>query len=154
MDCFSFNHLLVTATATHSEHPVMTMPFHIEALLITVVSFMEVFLELASVLCVAIGLLKTLSLSLKMLGRRRRHRPEAFPLGEVRLQFGVWLALALEFQLGADILATTIAPTFETLGILGAIALIRTFLNYFLNKELVEEYHLIGEQDGESEHAS
>ncbi|NET53786.1 MAG: DUF1622 domain-containing protein, partial [Merismopedia sp. SIO2A8] len=69
-------------------------------------------------------------------------RRQSFPFLDVRLQFGVWLALALEFQLGADILATTIAPTFETLGKLGAIALIRTFLNYFLNQELVEEYRL------------
>ena len=105
---------------------------------------MEVFLEFASVLCVAIGLFKTLQLTLIRIRHQRPHRQPSFPLGEIRLQFGVWLALALEFQLGADILATTIAPTFETLGILGAIALIRTFLNYFLNKELVEEYHLIG----------
>ena len=60
------------------------------------------------------------------------------------------MAVALEFQLGADILATTIAPSFETLGKLGAIALIRTFLNYFLNKELVEEYRLIVEPETSS----
>ena len=57
----------------------------------------------------------------------------------LRLRLGSWLALALEFQLGADILSTIVAPTFEDLGKLGAIALIRTFLNYFLNRELVQE---------------
>lgn len=139
-----FNPFLSTSTTANPEHPVTAMPFHIETLLITVVSFMEVFLELASVLCVAIGLFKTLQLALIRLRYHRPHHQKSFPLGAIRLQFGVWLALALEFQLGADILATTIAPTFETLGKLGAIALIRTFLNYFLNKELVEEYHLIG----------
>ncbi|MDJ0692641.1 MAG: DUF1622 domain-containing protein, partial [Xenococcaceae cyanobacterium MO_188.B32] len=50
--------------------------------------------------------------------------------------------LALECQLGADILATTIAPSWEALGQLGAIALIRTFLNYFLNQELEAEAKL------------
>ncbi len=60
----------------------------------------------------------------------------------LRLRFGVWLAIALEFQLGADIVATTVAPTFEVLGRLGAIAAIRTFLNYFLNKELAEEFRV------------
>jgi uncharacterized membrane protein len=61
---------------------------------------------------------------------------------EIRLCFGSWLALALEFQLGADILNTTVAPSFEALGKLGIIALIRTFLNYFLSKELENEIAL------------
>jgi uncharacterized membrane protein len=52
----------------------------------------------------------------------------------------MWLALALEFQLGADILSTTVAPTFDSLGKLGILALIRTFLNYFLTRELEFQY--------------
>lgn len=44
--------------------------------------------------------------------------------------------------MGADVLATTVAPTFEALGKLGAIAIIRTFLNYFLNKELIEVFEM------------
>jgi len=55
------------------------------------------------------------------------------------LTFGLWLALALEFQLAADILSTTVSPSFEALGKLALIAVIRTFLNYFLNKELETE---------------
>ena len=47
-----------------------------------------------------------------------------------------WLILALEFQLAADILATTVAPSKEELIRLAIIAVIRTFLNYFLGKEL------------------
>jgi uncharacterized membrane protein len=50
--------------------------------------------------------------------------------------------LALEFQLGADILSTTIAPSPEALTQLAIIAVIRTFLNYFLNKELEKQYEL------------
>jgi uncharacterized membrane protein len=61
---------------------------------------------------------------------------------KLRLRFGGWLTIALEFQLGADILNTTVAPTFEALAKLGAIALIRTFLNYFLGKELEAAYAL------------
>ena len=56
----------------------------------------------------------------------------------LRLKFGGWLALALEFLLAADIIQTTASPTYEHLIELGAIAFIRTFLNYFLNKELSE----------------
>lgn len=59
------------------------------------------------------------------------------PLTEkVRLQFGRWLALALEFELGADILRTAITPTWAEIGQLAAIAAIRTGLNYFLQQEI------------------
>lgn len=54
----------------------------------------------------------------------------------LRLQLGRWLAIALEFLLAADILLTAIAPTWEDIGKLGAIALIRTALNYFLEREI------------------
>lgn len=56
-----------------------------------------------------------------------------------RRVFGGWLIVALEFQLAADIVGTIISPTTGNLVELGAIALVRTFLNYFLNKELNEE---------------
>ena len=49
-----------------------------------------------------------------------------------RLLLGRFLALGLEFQLAADILETAVAPSFEEIGKLGAIAAIRTALNYFL----------------------
>ncbi|HEX8734909.1 MAG TPA: DUF1622 domain-containing protein, partial [Pyrinomonadaceae bacterium] len=57
----------------------------------------------------------------------------------IRLTLGKYLALALEFQVGADILSTAIAPTWEQIGKLAAIAAIRTLLNYFLSKELENE---------------
>jgi len=38
--------------------------------------------------------------------------------------------------LGADILATAIAPTWDDIGKLAAIATLRTALNYFLEREL------------------
>jgi uncharacterized membrane protein len=49
-----------------------------------------------------------------------------------------WLVAALTFLLAADIIETTIAPSYEDLIRLGAIAVIRTFLNYFLDKDLQE----------------
>ncbi len=51
-------------------------------------------------------------------------------------QFGMWLLLGLEFELAADIIESVIAPTWEDIGKLGAIALIRTFLNYFLERDI------------------
>ncbi len=57
----------------------------------------------------------------------------------IRLTLARFLALALEFQLGADILSTAIAPSWDQIGKLGAIAVIRTGLNYFLTREMREE---------------
>jgi uncharacterized membrane protein len=57
---------------------------------------------------------------------------------EVWLRFGVWLLLGLEFELAADVIRTAISPTWTDLGQLAAIAVIRTFLNYFLEKDLKE----------------
>jgi uncharacterized membrane protein len=56
----------------------------------------------------------------------------------IRLTLARYLALALEFQLGADILSTAIAPSWTQIGKLGAIAVIRTGLNYFLMREMRE----------------
>jgi uncharacterized membrane protein len=44
--------------------------------------------------------------------------------------------LSLEFQLGADIIRTAISPTWAQIGQLGAIAVIRTFLNHFLEEDM------------------
>jgi uncharacterized membrane protein len=57
----------------------------------------------------------------------------------IRLSFARHLTLALELQLAADILSTSVAPTWDRIGKLAAIAVIRTALNYFLNKELKDE---------------
>jgi uncharacterized membrane protein len=42
----------------------------------------------------------------------------------------------LELLLAADILQTAVAPTWDDIGKLAAVATIRTVLNYFLEKEL------------------
>ncbi len=52
------------------------------------------------------------------------------------MRFGSWLSLALEFQLGADIVATTASPNRDNLIQLAVVAVIRTFLNVFLEREL------------------
>jgi uncharacterized membrane protein len=53
-------------------------------------------------------------------------------------RFGMWLLLGLEFELAGDIIDSVISPTWQDVGMLGAIAVIRTFLNYFLEKDLEE----------------
>ena len=53
----------------------------------------------------------------------------------VWLDFAGWLVAALTFQLAADIISTSFSPNWEEVGRLGAIAAIRTFLSYFLDRE-------------------
>ncbi len=55
---------------------------------------------------------------------------------DIRIQFGNSVAVSLELLLGADVLATAVAPSWSDIGKLAAIAAIRTALNYFLGKEL------------------
>lgn len=57
----------------------------------------------------------------------------------VRLTLGRWLAVALEFELAADVLNTAVTPTWGDIEKLAAIAALRTALNYFLEKEIREE---------------
>lgn len=54
----------------------------------------------------------------------------------IRLKLGSYLVLALEFFIAGDIVKTIITPTWQSLGILGAIVVIRTILSYFLTKDL------------------
>lgn len=115
---------------------------HLEEALAHSASLFKVLLEGVSVLCVVVGIVAV-----------ARVIPGSFqglyPMIRIRLAFGRWLALALEFQLGADVLATTIAPSFVTLGKLGALAVIRTFLNYFLAMELKEEFEIQAEVESD-----
>lgn len=71
---------------------------------------------------------------------RQWFSPQSKDYTQIRLTLARHLALALEFQLGADILSTAVAPSWDQIGQLGAIAVIRTALNYFLMRELQETY--------------
>lgn len=105
----------------------------IEEIFLGMAQLGQVILEGIAVICVIIGIFATAGLATRFAKQRKKRE---FLFIEVRLKFGLWLALALEFQLGADILNTSIAPSTEALIRLSVIAVIRTFLNYFLNKEI------------------
>lgn len=64
--------------------------------------------------------------------------PAAHERRDVWLRYARWLVAGLTFQLAADIIETSITTNWEALGRLGAIAVIRTFLNFFLERDLVE----------------
>ena len=91
-------------------------------------------LETAGALCIAAGAVTTV-VSIVRRAVDRRH----VSFTAARFNLSRYLALALEFQLAADILETAIAPEWAKIGQLAAIAAIRTALNIFLGREIVDE---------------
>jgi len=55
------------------------------------------------------------------------------------VQYARWLVAGLTFQLAADIIGTAFAPSWDEIGQLAAIAVIRTFVNFFLERDLEEQ---------------
>jgi uncharacterized membrane protein len=111
----------------------LTNPTHsgAEELVMNAVLWLKLGVEVTGAAVIGFGLFAVLASWLQSL---RAEKEDLF--GEARLKFARYLALALELQLGADILSTAVAPSWDQIGKLAAIAVIRTALNYFLRQEL------------------
>jgi len=114
-----------------------------EAVIIHGVEWLKLGVETTGALIIAIGMVVALIGFLRILLGNGEHDFFA-----VRLTLARYLALALEFQLGADILATAISPSWEQIGKLGAIAVIRTALNFFLMREMAMESQIPHKEGG------
>jgi uncharacterized membrane protein len=106
-----------------------------EALVRLVAPWLVHFIEACSVLTILYGVVRAFGAELLVIV----HAPGHVPFTRLRLELGRALSLALEFLLAADILQTMLSPTLDQVAVLGAIAVIRTGLNYFLAKENREE---------------
>ena len=105
-----------------------------EEYLVTAVGYLRLVVEAIGAAVIGFGVLATTyRLVLTLVGIRD------YSNNQVRLFLGRYLALGLEFQLGADILSTAVAPTLDDVILLGAIAAIRTALNFFLAQEMERE---------------
>jgi len=93
--------------------------------------------ELSAALLIAYGSIEAL-VGLLIPRRSFESRKLFHKRRQVFLRFGVWLLLALEFELAADIVRSAISPTWSQIGQLGAIATIRTVLNFFLERDIRE----------------
>lgn len=121
---------------------------HLNEALTIVVDYVILLIEIISVFCVLVGLVRALSTFPNWHSFQKHLTPlqkSLMPFLKMRVGFARWLAIALEFQLGADILETTVEPSTQALIRLSIIAIVRTFLNYFLEKELVAAIHLTKE---------
>jgi uncharacterized membrane protein len=106
----------------------------VENTIINAVQWLRLIVETTGALIIGLGVITSGYQFLRALVP-----PKLGSFNGVRLTLARFLALALEFQLGADILSTAIAPTWDQIGKLGAIAIIRTALNYFLMREMRDE---------------
>lgn len=57
-------------------------------------------------------------------------------INKIRLNLGLVLTLGLEFIIAADLIGTTTAPDYYSVGIVACIVLIRTVLSYTLNRDI------------------
>jgi uncharacterized membrane protein len=103
-----------------------------EELVARVAGSLALAIEAAAILVVFIGALQAFAGVVRLVVSGGTHGSRK----AVWRQFGVWLLLGLEFELAADIVRSVISPTLQEIGELAAIAVVRTFLNYFLEKDL------------------
>ena len=95
--------------------------------------------EAAAVLLIAVGAVEAVVLTLRrLMPGAHSSAHQVVHKKEIWIRFAVWLMLGLEFELAADVLRTAIAPSWNDIGQLGAIAAIRTVLNCFLGKDIAE----------------
>ena len=91
-------------------------------------------IDVLALVVIVIGTIEAFLRGLNLLfshpsGEARRH---------VELRYARWLITGLTFQLAADIIETAVTTNWDALGRLAAVAVIRTFLNYFLERDLSE----------------
>jgi uncharacterized membrane protein len=118
-----------------------------EEILHTLAGYAALVSEAAAVFVVTFGSLEALAKLLRVIVTPAVTHGERKAIWR---RFGVWLLLGLEFELAADIIQSVVSPTWQDIGELGAIAVIRTFLNYFLERDL-EESNEPGDKPGETE---
>ncbi|MEP6703958.1 MAG: DUF1622 domain-containing protein [Acidobacteriota bacterium] len=106
----------------------------VESTIINLVQWLKLAIETTGAIVIGIGVVISVFEFVRSLVP-----PQMESYNRIRLTLARYLALALEFQLGADILTTAVAPSWDQIGKLGAIAVIRTALNYFLTREMQEE---------------
>lgn len=125
--------LLAGAALAQGSAPDAAINVRVEGLIKGLTLYLARFIEMAAAL--VIGIASVRALGSYFLNLAHGTATEV-PKEEIRLALGRSLALALEFELGADILKTAVAPTWNDIGLLAAIAVLRTALNYFLEREL------------------
>lgn len=100
----------------------------------TILLFIQHGISLCGALVILAGVITAL---IKYLVYAVGHRPiQKMDINQIRLNLGLVLALGLEFIIAADLIGTTTAPDYYSVGIVAAIVLIRSVLSYTLDREI------------------
>src|SRR5919199_4419633 len=116
----------------------------LESWLKVIVGYLAAGAEIAAAAVIGLGVIRGIWDYLRQLFSRSKRHVDATEA--IRLKLGRILALGLEFTVASDILRTAVAPTRQDILNLGAIVLLRTLLNYFLEREIRQ-----GEQNRSSQ---
>ncbi len=108
-----------------------------ESLVSVALGFLSRFVDALTGAAIGIGVLAAVTRTVR-LGFQFGMNLDA-TMSQIRLTLGRWLALALELALAADILRTVMVPSWDEIGKLSAIVVLRTVLNYFLQREIEQE---------------
>jgi uncharacterized membrane protein len=106
----------------------------LESWLKVIAGYLAAGAEIAAAVVIGLGVIRGIWDYLRQLLSRSRHHVDATE--GIRLKLGRVLTLGLEFTVASDILRTAVAPTRQDILNLGAIVLLRTLLNYFLEREI------------------
>ncbi|HEY9729972.1 MAG TPA: DUF1622 domain-containing protein [Chroococcales cyanobacterium] len=106
----------------------------LESWLKVIAGYLAAGAEIAAAVVIGLGVIRGIWDYLRQLFSRSRRHVDATE--GIRLKLGRVLALGLEFTVASDILRTAVAPTRQDILNLGAIVMLRTLLNYFLEREI------------------
>ena len=123
-----------------SSEAMIPPPDSVEGAIIFMVRWVKLGVEIFGAGLVTLGVIMAIAHLVRTFAAK-----ESLGFTTTRLILARHLALALEFELGADILGTAVSPSWDQIGKLGAVAVIRTGLNFFLTREMQ------GQQAGEKE---
>ena len=137
--------LLLSLNVGQTAKEAVSIP--LEKWLKLLVDYLAAGTEIAAALVIAGAVIRGIITYLRQFFSRSRQHFDSTEL--IRLQLGRVLALGLEFTVASDILRTAVAPTRQDILNLGAIVLLRTLLNYFLEREIgqVEQSRLNAQEN-------
>ena len=109
-----------------------------EQLFEQIAGYIALAIQAVAILVIAVGSIEAAVNTLRL----AFSRISAVESRDVWMRYAHWLVAGLTFQLASDIVHSAIAPTWNEIGQLGAIAVIRTFLTYFLDRDIAEQARL------------
>lgn len=141
-----FGLVLLLSLNVEPTHAETSSSSPLESWLKLIVGYLAAGAEIAAALVIGGAVLRAISTYLSQFFSRSRQHYDSTEA--IRLKLGRVLALGLEFTVASDILRTAVAPTRQDILNLGAIVLLRTLLNYFLEREIRQgEQRNLGNQE-------